>query len=102
MKFRDAEPLSPSVTLGALIASDGSPSSSISVRLAPVTRPIPCALLAEPVTVTLRFPSSAALSTAVMAALSTAVMAAVSEGLAVLPAAMVIVASRPTASEPTS
>ena len=94
MKFRDAEPLSPSVTLGALIASDGSPSSSTSVRLAPVTRPIPCVLLTEPVTVTLRFASSVALSTAVMAA--------VSEGLAVLPAAMVIVASRPTASEPTS
>ena len=86
--MRDAEPLSPSVTLGALIVSDDCPSSSSRVRLAPVTWPVPCALSAEPVTVTLRSASPVSLSTALIAA--------VSEAFAVSPAGMVIVASEPT------
>ena len=91
-------PAAPSATLGELMETVGSPfvgpagsappSSSSSVRLAPVTWPIPCALFAEPVTVTLRSASPVSLSTAVIAA--------VSEAFAVSPAAMLIVASEPT------
>ena len=91
-------PAAPSATLGELIETVGSlsdgpvgpspPSSSSRVRLAPVTCPIPCVLLAEPVTLTLRSASPVSLSTALIVA--------VSEAFAVSPAAMVIVPSEPT------
>ena len=67
---------------------DPPPSSSPIVRTAPVTGPIPCALLAEPMTITMW--------SAPPVSLSTALIVAVSEAFAVSPAGMVIVASGPT------
>ena len=67
----------------------GAASSSVSVRLAPVTAPTPWSLDAVPVTVTLRSPM---LSTSSF----TAAIVAVSVGFAVSPAAITTVTSEPT------
>ena len=66
----------------------GETSSSVIVRRAPVTAPIPCAFAAEPVTVTARSASSRLLSTAAIDTVSAA--------FAVAPAGIVIAASEPT------
>ena len=62
---------------------------SVRVSAAPVTGITPWALEAEPRTVTVRSPTLSMAS-------STAVIETVSAGLAVAPAAMVMVASEPT------
>ena len=67
----------------------GAPSSSVRVRLAPVTVPTPWLFCAVPLTVTVRLPTLSIAS-------FTAVIVAVSAAFDVAPAGIVIVASDPT------